>query len=83
VKHRPGIEQLQVRLQSAAEALQRAEEKHPPRVIEQQIILGISDDGGDLAHQLGVGDDDTGDTVGRGGRHVQLLKSATYGIVCA
>jgi hypothetical protein len=34
--------------------------------------------GGDLAYELGVGDDDASDTVGRSGRHVQLLESATY-----
>ena len=61
MEHRPDVEQLQVRLQSAAAALQRAEQEHPPGMVEQQVVFGVANEFGDLPHQRGVGDGDAGD----------------------
>jgi hypothetical protein len=60
VKHRANVEQLQVRLQTAALTLQRTEQEHPPGVIEEQIVLGLPDQCRDVPHQHSVGDDDPG-----------------------
>jgi hypothetical protein len=46
-------------------------------MIEKQVVLGISDVGGDRLHKRCVEDDDAGDTVGRGTRHMQFLTYAT------
>ena len=61
MKHRPGVEQFQIGFESAATSLERAEDEHPAGVVEQQIILCLADEGGDVAHQCGVGYDDVGD----------------------
>jgi len=63
VKHRPGVEQLQVWLQSATAALQCAEQEHPAGVAEKQVVFGVANELGDLAHQCGVGYGDVGDGV--------------------
>ena len=64
VEHRPDVEQLEVGLQPTAAALQRTEQEHSAGVVEQQVVLGIADEVGGLAHQRGVGDDDVGDVDG-------------------
>ena len=55
VEHRPGVEQLQVRSQSAAATLQHPEEEHAAGVVEQQVVFGSSDVRGNRRHQRGVG----------------------------
>src|SRR6201999_3771972 len=73
VEHRPGVEKLQVRPQSAAATLQHPEEEHPAGVVEQQVVFGSPDVRGDRRHQLGVGKVNAGDTVGSRAGHMQLL----------
>src|ERR1700736_3524623 len=41
--------------------------------MEQQIILDIADQRGDVAYERGVGNDDVGDRVGGRGRHGNSL----------
>src|SRR6516162_11426707 len=65
VKHRAGVEQLQVRLQSAAAALQRTEQEHAAGMVEKQVVFGVANVLGDVAHQRGVGDGDVGDGLGQ------------------
>lgn len=60
VKHRADVQQLEVRPQSAALALQRSVEEHPPGMVEQHVVFGVADEVGDLAHHGGVGDPDAG-----------------------
>jgi hypothetical protein len=55
-----------------ATALQRAEEEHPARMVEQQVILGMSDEVGDVAGQRGVGHGDARDGVDRLGVHASI-----------
>jgi hypothetical protein len=63
VKHRTDVEQLQIWLQAAAPTLQRPEEEHPAGVIEEQVVLGFPDQRGDLSHDRGVGDRDSGEVA--------------------
>ena len=48
MKHRADVEQLEIGLKIPAATLQRAEEEHPAGMIEQQVILGVSDEVGDV-----------------------------------
>jgi hypothetical protein len=41
--------------------------------MEQQVILDVTDQLGDVAHERGVGNDDIGDRVGGRGRHGNSL----------
>jgi hypothetical protein len=52
--------------QTAAQALQRTEEKHPAGMIEQQVVFLCPDVVGDLVDERCVGDLDAGDGVCRG-----------------
>lgn len=65
MKHGRGVQQLEVRVQPATTALQRAEQEHPPRMVEEQIVFRAADVVGDLADQRGVRDDDVGDAFHR------------------
>ena len=60
VKHRSDVEQLQVRLQSAAQALQCSEEEHPPGMVEQQVVFDVTNELGDFARQRAIGYADAG-----------------------
>jgi len=65
VKHLAGVEQLQVWFQPAALALQRTEQEHAAGMVEKQVVFGVANVLGDVAHQRGVGDGDVGDGLGQ------------------
>src|SRR5260370_586028 len=59
--------------ESEAAALQGTEQKHPPRVVEEQLVFGVTNEVGDLTDKLGVGYDDAGNGFDRPSRHGYLL----------
>ncbi len=55
VEHRAGVEQLPIKLQSAAHSGERAEMVDAARMVEEQVGLGVANVLGDRARQLAVG----------------------------
>jgi hypothetical protein len=60
VEHRRDIEQFEVRFKAHTAAVQRAEQEHPARMVEEQVVFGVADEVGRLAHQRCVGNRDAG-----------------------
>ena len=51
MEHRPDVQQFEVGLEASPSTLQRAEQEDTPGVVEQQIVLDVSDVLGDLSHE--------------------------------
>ena len=61
MEHRAGVEKFEVGLEASSPALQRAEQEHTSGVVEQQIVLDVSDVLGGLPHETRVWYRDTRD----------------------
>lgn len=72
VMHRAGVEQLQIHVEASLPSPESTEQEHSTGVVEEQIVLTITDVLGDVSRERGVGDRDPGDCFG----HVLLADVA-------
>jgi hypothetical protein len=63
MEHRPGVQQFEVGVEASPLTLQRAEQEHTSGVVEQQIVLDVSDVLGDLPNERRVWYRDTRDRL--------------------
>ena len=63
VEHRPYVQQFEVGVEASPAPLQRAEQEYPPGVVEEQVVLDISDELGGVSHERCVWNRDSRDRL--------------------
>ena len=63
MEHRPDVKQFEVGLEAPPSTLQRAEQEDSPGVVEEQVILDVSDVLGGVSHERCVWNRDSRDRL--------------------